>query len=262
MASAGSISAGGNYVPPQSAFVSNAAQAGGLSAAMKGLQRTAEDDQERVHHQESAQLSRLAQQAIDQSQQQQQGRGAENARQSGADSDILDDLHHDPGEDTETRDRNRRMGVGQTQDERALAAGARTGAAQGNGSPGSQDEEGVELAEIGRSPDEVLSDVPGHSRAFAQGSVEAQLATPGQVEKLTEIKEIPEEKRIEADTPELQPLAALGPILGDRETGEVSHPSPQTEGRAPTSVAEDGAPTPRNLRLANSVMSLMKTTRK
>ncbi len=242
MASASSISAGGNFVPQQSQFISNAAQAGGLSAAMKGLQRTAEDDQEKVHHQETAQLSRLAQQAIDSSTQQQQGKAAENARQSGADSDIFDDLHHDPGEDTETRDRNRRMGVGQTQDERALAAGVKTGNAQGNGAPGSHHEEGVELAEVGRSPEEVLSDVPGHSRAFAQGSVEAQLATPGQVEKLTEIKQIPEEKRIEADTPELQPVAALGPILGDRESGEVSHPSPQTEGRAPTSVAEDYHP--------------------
>ncbi|GMU57211.1 MAG: hypothetical protein AMXMBFR33_63570 [Candidatus Xenobia bacterium] len=243
MASAGSISAGGNFVPPQSAFVSNAAQAGGLSAAMKGLQRTAEDDQEKLHHQESAQLSRLAQQAIDQSQQQQQGKAAENARQSGADADLFDDLTHDPGEDTETKDRNRRMGVGQTQDERALAAGAKTGAAQGNGAPGSHhDEAGVELSEIGRSPEEVLSDVPAHSKAFAQGSVEAQLATPAQVEKLTEIKQIPEEKRIEADTPELQPVGALGPILGDKDTGEISHPSPQTEGRAPTSVAEDYHP--------------------
>lgn len=233
------ISAGANLTPHS--YISNASQAGGLGAQLKGLQRTGDDEAEAHAHKEEAQLSRLAQQSIEESQAQQEGRGAENARQSGADSEIMDDLHQDGGEENEVHERHRQHELGKTRDgsEVIPGQGAQTHQ-QGNGVV--HEEAGVELSEIGRSPEEVLSDVPGHSAAFAKGSVEAQLANPAQVGKLTEIKPLPDQQRIEADSPELQPVNSLGPVLGDKESGEVSQPSPQTEGRAPTTVPQEYDP--------------------
>lgn len=229
------ISAGANFTP--NSYISNAAQTGGLGAQLKGLQRTADDDAETHQHQEQAQLSRLAQQSIEQSKAQQEGKAAENARQSGADTGIMDDLAHDGSEQNEVSERNRQHELGKSKDGHAVLPGQAD--IQRHGGDGVVHEEEIELGEIGRKPEDVLADVPAHSAAFAKGNVEAQLTNPAQVSKLQEMKPLPDQQRIEADTPELQPVGTMGPVLGDQETGEVSHPSPQTEGRAPTTVPQE-----------------------
>lgn len=235
------ISAGANYTPQS--YITNAANSGAVDMKkLAGMQHTPDEEDTHRTRGEDTQLSKLAQQTIDETQKQQQGHAAENAHQSGADSEIMDDLNRDGNEENEVHERGRQHELGKSKDGRAVVPGHGADAQRTSTNVAGHDEAGVEISDIGRSPEEVLSDVPGHSAAFARGSVEAQLANPGQVDKLTEIKPLPDQQRIEADSPELQPVQTLGPVLGDKETGEVSHPSPSTEGRAPTSVAQEFDP--------------------
>ncbi|MEW6281628.1 MAG: hypothetical protein AB1758_23660 [Candidatus Eremiobacterota bacterium] len=200
----------GQFNPTVQQSFTAASTSGALVGNLNKKALTSLPDQDDQH--QDGETSHLSAAAL-QLQKEASGANAEqhlkNAQNSGAFSDIDDQMTQDGGEQNEVNERRRQAELEKGKDGRGLEAGVQTGRTVVGGQTLDLQEVSEQVEALdSRPPEDILSErgkdpIPAHAAAFATGTVNNQPA-----DKLADIKPLPETRLADME-PELQPVPTL-----------------------------------------------------
>lgn len=226
---AGMNNIGGNFSPGAGQYLSNAQQVGmGAFVNTRSLKGPADEETQLKHHNESSDLSKAAQEQMQQEALQEQQQQEEldrqqdlkhaddkksddkkfaNARQAGADAGIAEDFETKrlrmKGKKRKFNPNPAISNQPKLDDATMHRLAKELNEADADEIDAIEEESEIEDLDA-RTPEEILEGVPEHAAAAASRMVESQPVT-----KLAGLKQIPQESARELGSPELRPVELL-----------------------------------------------------